>query len=158
MRQLFRQSIFSALARHRLLLGVVVLVTLIQITVSLWGIQAVQQQVVHSVSAIVQSRVAQLENNFASLSGNLKRRLVTQTQLSLFEQALSENTLERIQARHQHSQTGGHAARSPPDHLITAATAAGPALPDACADPGVQLLRNGGGLIFFSCTLEFVHN
>ena len=60
-----------------------------------------QQQVVHSVSAIVQSRVAQLENNFASLSGNLKRRLVTQTQLSLFEQALSENTLERIQARHQ---------------------------------------------------------
>lgn len=63
-----------------------------------------------------------------------------------------------IQARHQHSQTGGHAARSPPDHLITAATAAGPALPDACADPGVQLLRNGGGLIFFSCTLEFVHN
>ena len=101
MRQLFRQSIFSALARHRLLLGVVVLVTLIQITVSLWGIQAVQQQVVHSVSAIVQSRVAQLENNFASLSGNLKRRLVTQTQLSLFEQALSENTLERIQARHQ---------------------------------------------------------
>ena len=101
MRQLFRQSIFSALARHRLLLGVVVSVTLIQITVSLWGIQAVQQQVVHSVSAIVQSRVAQLENNFASLSGNLKRRLVTQTQLSLFEQALSENTLERIQARHQ---------------------------------------------------------
>lgn len=69
MRQLFRQSIFSALARHRLLLGVVVSVTLIQITVSLWGIQAVQQQVVHSVSAIVQSRVAQLENNFASLSG-----------------------------------------------------------------------------------------
>ena len=89
MRQLFRQSIFSALARHRLLLGVVVSVTLIQITVSLWGIQAVQQQVVHSVSAIVQSRVAQLENNFASLSGNLKRRLFLKTLWSASRPAIS---------------------------------------------------------------------